>query len=60
MQSSDLLLQQHELLHSSKLDIRYQGDPIIQPLRSYENPRLVQMLFSISERLNHMVSVYLC
>ncbi|XP_070573011.1 sphingomyelin phosphodiesterase 4-like isoform X2 [Ptychodera flava] len=35
-----------------KFDIVYQGDPDLQPIRSFENPALVRLLYRISSSIN--------
>ncbi|XP_077317682.1 sphingomyelin phosphodiesterase 4 isoform X1 [Lithobates pipiens] len=35
-----------------KFDIQYQGDPELQPIRSYENATLVRLLYQLSQALN--------
>lgn len=38
-----------------RFDIRYQGDPELQPIRSYENALLVRLLYRISSVVNDRV-----
>lgn len=40
-----------------RFDIQYQGDPELQPIRSYENALLVRMFFKLSRLLNDKVGV---
>ncbi|XP_077359282.1 sphingomyelin phosphodiesterase 4 isoform X2 [Festucalex cinctus] len=35
-----------------KFDIQYQGDPVLQPIRTYENASLVRFLYRMSSLLN--------
>ncbi|KAM5194122.1 sphingomyelin phosphodiesterase 4 isoform 2-T2 [Mantella aurantiaca] len=35
-----------------KFDIQYQGDPELQPIRSYENATLVRLLYQLSQAFN--------
>lgn len=39
-----------------RFDIQYQGDPELQPIRSYENALLVRMFYRISALVNERVS----
>lgn len=39
-----------------RFDIEYQGDPQLQPVRSYENAVLVQLMFWIATLINNRVS----
>ena len=41
----------------SNVDIHYQGDPILQPIRSFENAFLVRALYRLSCCLNQKVSI---
>ncbi|KAK5873154.1 hypothetical protein PBY51_013792 [Eleginops maclovinus] len=36
-----------------RFDIQYQGDPELQPIRSYESALLVRLLYRISNLINH-------
>ncbi|KAK0143064.1 Sphingomyelin phosphodiesterase 4 [Merluccius polli] len=36
-----------------RFEIQYQGDPELQPIRSYENATLVRMFYRVSTLLNH-------
>lgn len=50
-----VFIQDLRSLHTSKLKIEYRGDPLLQPLRSYEISTLVRLFFHISSRLNMKV-----
>lgn len=39
-----------------RFDIHYQGDPELQPIRSYENALLVRLFYRISSLINERVS----
>ena len=39
-----------------KFDIGYQGDPDLQPIRSFENAKLVRALYRLSSFVNENVS----
>lgn len=39
-----------------RFDIHYQGDPELQPIRSYENALLVRLFYRISSLINDRVS----
>lgn len=39
-----------------RFEIEYQGDSELQPIRSYEIPGLVRVLFRLSSAINHRVS----
>lgn len=39
-----------------RFDIQYQGDPELQPIRSYENALLVRLFYKISSLVNERVS----
>ncbi|PIO29602.1 hypothetical protein AB205_0124150 [Aquarana catesbeiana] len=43
-----------------KFDIQYQGDPELQPIRSYENATLVRLLYQLSQALNSRTPWMLC
>lgn len=45
----------HGLRKCSKLSVEYLGDPVLQPIRSYENPYLVRALYRLSCALNEKV-----
>ena len=38
-----------------RFEIEYQGDPELQPIRSYENAILVRLFFKISSLVNERV-----
>ena len=40
-----------------KFDVKYSGDPELQPICSYENPALVRLLYKLSTHLNEKVHV---
>ena len=40
-----------------KFDISYQGDPDLQPIRSFENATLVRVLYRLSSFVNKQVSI---
>ena len=40
-----------------KFEVKYSGDPELQPICSYENPALVRLLYKISTHLNEKVYV---
>ena len=40
-----------------KFDIAYQGDPDLQPIRSFENATLVRALYRLSSFVNKHVSI---
>ncbi|KAF3855640.1 hypothetical protein F7725_016363, partial [Dissostichus mawsoni] len=44
------------LLGQRRFDIQYQGDPELQPIRSYESALLVRLLYRVSSLINHRVS----
>ena len=39
-----------------KFEIGYNGDPDLQPIRSFENSTLVRVLHRLSTRVNKMVN----
>lgn len=39
-----------------RFEIHYQGDPELQPIRSYENALLVRLFYKISSLVNNTVS----
>lgn len=39
-----------------RFDIQYQGDPELQPIRSFENGALVRLLYWLSCWINHQVA----
>lgn len=41
-----------------RFEIHYSGDPELQPIRSYENPSLVRLLYQLSTYLNAKVYLY--
>ena len=40
-----------------KFEVKYSGDPELQPICSYENPALVRLLYKLSTHLNEKVYV---
>lgn len=42
-----------------KFEIKYGGDPELQPIRSFENPTLVRLLYKLSTHLNEKVILWL-
>ena len=40
-----------------KFEIEYQGDPDLQPIRSFENAFMVRLLHSVTSYVNHKVQV---
>ena len=42
-----------------KFEIKYSGDPELQPIRSFENPTLVRLLYKLSTHLNEKVILWL-
>ena len=40
-----------------KFEVKYSGDPELQPICSYENPALVRLLYNLSTHLNEKVYV---
>ena len=38
-----------------KFEVKYSGDPELQPIRSFENPTLVRLLYKLSTYLNEKV-----
>ncbi|XP_058487373.1 sphingomyelin phosphodiesterase 4 isoform X1 [Solea solea] len=42
-----------------RFDIQYQGDPELQPIRSYENAQLVRFLYRISSVVNNKFGGYM-
>ena len=40
-----------------KFEVKYSGDPELQPICSYENPALVRLLYKFSTHLNEKVYV---
>jgi len=42
-----------------KFELQYQGDPDLQPIRSYEITTLVRLLYRFTFFLNQLVSVLL-
>ena len=42
-----------------KFEIKYSGDPELQPIRSFENPALVRLLYKLSTHLNEKVILWL-
>lgn len=39
-----------------RFEVHYQGDPELQPIRSYENALLVRLFYRISSLVNERVS----
>lgn len=39
-----------------KFDVKYSGDPELQPICSFENPALVRLFYKLSTHLNKKVS----
>lgn len=40
-----------------RFEIQYQGDPELQPIRSYENATLVRFFYSVALLLNQRVGL---
>lgn len=38
-----------------KFEVKYSGDPELQPIRSFENPTLVRLLYKLSTQANQKV-----
>ncbi|KAJ8401075.1 hypothetical protein AAFF_G00390320 [Aldrovandia affinis] len=42
-----------------RFEIEYQGDPELQPIRSYENAGLVRLMFWVASLVNQRVRIHL-
>lgn len=42
-----------------RFEVQYQGDPELQPIRSYENALLVRLLYALSSLINHRFGVHM-
>ncbi|KAK5913208.1 hypothetical protein CesoFtcFv8_003011 [Champsocephalus esox] len=42
-----------------RFDIQYQGDPELQPIRSYESALLVRLLYRVSSLINHRFGAHM-
>ena len=51
------IVQNKQLLRTTKLNIKYRNDPLLQPFRSYENHLLVRLLLKFSSWLSGRVSI---